>query len=652
MLRQFLILIFFYAFIVVSCNIKKNAADNLQVALKNAGSNKAELLQVLALYNNPKDSLKLKAVKFLILNMDQYYSFKGGNLEGYNKIFAKIDTLDRLKCHLEYDEIEKIIDSTRNVFGPLALENLDKVKDLETITSSFLIENIESSFHTWKNSPWAKKLSFNEFCEYILPYRYGNSPLQYWRSYLYIKYKYIEKFKDPVEAVVKINGDIVSWLKYDESLTPFNSSVSLSDIFKGKRAICIQEDHLKTAVLRAIGIPNAIDFTPQFGNHSGGHDWNTIFDSSGTPYSFASFYQVPQKKQNPIGDKLVGKVYRKTFAKQENSLMNQKGFFESIPPAFSASNFIDVTMEYPPVSSVKVPITKSAPFFSEHIYLCVFDNKEWTAIAWTKNTNKETALFENLKRGILYMPMYYQFGRYLSAGNPFILQGEGQVTPVVPDKKTKAQMVVRRKYFLHQKFIDFANLLKDGCFEGSNTPTFDTYDTLFQITASPSQAMEEVKIASDKKYRYVRFRSDKIGWCLAEMQLYTDQNTVPEQARFIGKNCSKENPVSNAFDKSNLSYFDSHITYDAWIGLDLGKAKKITQINYLSRTDLNAVQPGDEYELFYWDDRWVSLGKQVAKKYYLIYKNAPKNALFWLKDLNGGKEERIFTYGNNNQIWW
>ena len=62
---------------------------------------------------------------------------------------------------------------------------------------------------------------------------------------------------------------------------------------------------------------------------------------------------------------------------------------------------------------------------------------------------------------------------------------------------------------------------------------------------------------------------------------------------------------------------------------------------------------GHQYELFYWGRYgWVSLGKQQAENIKLTWQNAPANALYWLRDLTAGKEERIFTYENGQQVWW
>ncbi|MCL2329299.1 MAG: hypothetical protein FWC39_12410, partial [Bacteroidetes bacterium] len=91
-----------------------------------------------------------------------------------------------------------------------------------------------------------------------------------------------------------------------------------------------------------------------------------------------------------------------------------------------------------------------------------------------------------------------------------------------------------------------------------------------------------------------------------------------------------------------------------WVGLDFGKPVNIANFRFLPRNDDNFIKEGEEYELFYWDNyQWNSLGRQTGtSKQYLEYTNAPSNALFWLRNLTKGREERIFTYENGVQIWW
>lgn len=46
----------------------------------------------------------------------------------------------------------------------------DIIYDIKKLTSDFLIRNIDLAFQVWKE-PWAKEVSSNDFCRYILPYR-------------------------------------------------------------------------------------------------------------------------------------------------------------------------------------------------------------------------------------------------------------------------------------------------------------------------------------------------------------------------------------------------------------------------------------------------------------------------------------------------
>ena len=68
--------------------------------------------------------------------------------------------------------------------------------------------------------------------------------------------------------------------------------------------------------------------------------------------------------------------------------------------------------------------------------------------------------------------------------------------------------------------------------------------------------------------------------------------------------------------------------------------------------NMNMIKQGDEYELFYYDMAWKSLGKKIATTDSLVFENVPSNALLWLRNHTGGMEERPFTYENGKQVWW
>jgi hypothetical protein len=66
----------------------------------------------------------------------------------------------------------------------------------------------------------------------------------------------------------------------------------------------------------------------------------------------------------------------------------------------------------------------------------------------------------------------------------------------------------------------------------------------------------------------------------------------------------------------------------------------------------NNIFAGEHYELFYWNDGWVSLGRKKAESSVLTFTQVPEDALLWLRNLDKGLQERIFTYQGDKQIWW
>lgn len=108
-----------------------------------------------------------------------------------------------------------------------------------------------------------------------------------------------------------------------------------------------------------------------------------------------------------------------------------------------------------------------------------------------------------------------------------------------------------------------------------------------------------------------------------------------------------------AFDGDSLSFYASEDAKNGWVGLDMGVPIQVGKIGYIVRNEGNNVCVGDTYELFYWkEDNWESLGRQVAKDLVLTSYNVSDNSLLILRNLSRGKEERIFSYRNNKQIWY
>ena len=145
----------------------------LRQSLEHAGSNREELEKVLRHYED--DEAKRRAAVFLISNIGGRYSTTGGRVDEFHHF------IDSVYCirQEEYD-IPAIYNTFRNQ-KQNTYASIRREQDLKHITAEYLIRHIDRSFELWKR-PWNSHLSFEEFCEWILPYRLHDEQLESWHD--------------------------------------------------------------------------------------------------------------------------------------------------------------------------------------------------------------------------------------------------------------------------------------------------------------------------------------------------------------------------------------------------------------------------------------------------------------------------------------
>ena len=171
-------------FIFQSC---QNYPDDVNATLKLAGNNRKELEKVLTYYKSSEtDSLKYKAACHLINHMKWHKSTQYCNIDSlYFKINKKLELIYNI--HISQVPDQDLFNSkiytqiiSASVYTGILIENtfLDSLQvnhliryDPQFISSDFLIKHIDNAFYVWENSSFAKFLTFEEFKEYILPYR-------------------------------------------------------------------------------------------------------------------------------------------------------------------------------------------------------------------------------------------------------------------------------------------------------------------------------------------------------------------------------------------------------------------------------------------------------------------------------------------------
>lgn len=672
--------------------------DSLETALKLSGSNRVELEKLLDHYGNDMaDSLKLKAAKFLIKNMPGHYAFDTSALVLYRPILYTYDSLYQLKkinSKLEYsDQLNKKWNELKSKYN--LYENVyDKPvhPDIENISSGFLINQIDQAFSAWEFAKQIIDIDFPTFCQYVLPYRKQKGVcLENWRTHFRNDGIKITRqpSNSPIETFVdsilhQYSEFVPKGLKHTGKDVVDYPYLKLSDVCISKRVLCDTRCWFNSMLLASLGLPVAIDYVPAWGNRDNNHSWNVIVTKNG-PLAFEPFWDRDRWKYNRIynnrdnddwwGKFRLAKVFRYSFSSAaEGPAMDNNEKPENIPPFFCNDKQKDVSEEYFATSDVEVKLDKTMQG-AKYAWLCVLNSQRWTPVQWGK-IKKGRTIFKKMGRDIVYLPAFYSNGNIIPAASPFILSDKGEIKTLIATEKVN-NVKITRKFPLNTSHQILAKALVGSKIQVSNNKDFRNSTTAFQLNKAPEFYIEPFKLNLSKKYRYVRFLfpapnlsglpSKEEGFLqeeprrLAELAFFNDLEKKDSLLRgkiIFSKGIDSAN-AAKCFDNNVLTmtvpYFKNYDKSDecgCWIGLDLKKERSISSFAFCPQNDKNNIYPGLNYELLYWNNEWVSLGVQKANDHDLIYSNVPRNTLLLLHCLDEGKEERIFTYNNGEQIWW
>ena len=492
-----------------------------------------------------------------------------------------------------------------------------------------------------------------------------------WRAQAFNKYiplvESLHYINDPIVICDTIIKRLNTSWQYGHTLAKYPVAMTLENMDRGKMGSCTHQTGMGIFLMRALGIPVVHEQVPHYGNKSLGHDFTTVI---GKDNKLLDFEFGNSKTGDVVGrrlrtNRLIPKIYRQKYSINKKSLAVLKSENEDVPTYFRNPSIEDVTNSYLPTMDVDIDLIYPIPKGSEYVYLCVYDNQDWKPVDWSK-IDKKRASFKDVGTGILYIPMFYKNQRFIPATQPIILSLKKNKIPVRPVLK-KQKMVLKRKFTPNNKFK--ASLDK-GKFQASNKANFKNAVDLYKINDSIELIYHDKLIEDFHKYRYVRylFPFGKYGE-IAEMSFF-DENGIKLTGNTItSNNISDDITIGKAFDGDVLSYvftgynnlgqrddlwaIDWDAQWDAqWVGLDFGSSKRISKISFCSRTDKNDIWPGLNYELFYWDTQWKSIGREKSNSNELIFESPVSNALYLLRCLDEGKEERVFTYEKGKQIWW
>lgn len=423
-----------------------------------------------------------------------------------------------------------------------------------------------------------------------------------------------------------------------------------SSLFKSKSGKCADETSFSIYLCRHLGIPSAYDFTPHWGNRSSSHSWSVLIDKDGksVPFYMGNF---PGDTAHYFHSYIKPKVFRYRYSLNDQMIKDLK-HEQSVPQLFEQPHYTDVTEEY--CKTVDVERLVPDEYKGKRVaYICVFDNRDWVPVHYG-TIKKGRVTFRAMGCGIVYMAGFYEDGVIVPFGHPFLIDNDGKVRDIIPKTNKRITMQLLRKYPFMGAQDFFNSRMNGGQFQGSCNSNFSDSIVLHTHKGITNGNWYDVRIMSDKKFKYLRYMGSKGSFCnINELEFYGPDGKKLE-GKIIGTEGEGWARKENVFDGNILTGFGGLSPDGNWVGLQLNKPSQVSRIRYIGRNDGNCVEIGDEYELYYWspDGDWKLLDTQKATSNILIFKDIPSNGLYILKDITKGVEERIFTYENNKQVWW
>ena len=400
---------------------------DVRVALSKAGDNRPELERVLEHYRQQDDAEKLAAAEFLIANMEGH-GYTVAALFDADKNEVAYDALD----YANFKEALAALEAIEEEHGEVDFKRKRFDEDLEMISAELLIENIDLAFLAWREKPWAQKLTFEAFCEHVLPYRGSNEPVNSTRSAVLERYadlaEKLEDPQDPHEAARLIQKDVHQWVGFSDLYYLHPTDQSFAEMDERRLGRCEDITNMMMYAMRANAIAAASDYTPAWADRDNNHAWQVVLDEHGRGKAGLS--------------NRAAKVYRKTFAIQRDNLGCRKGEDEKVPGWLAGRNYIDVTSQYVETTDVDIRLAADPPKKTRWAYVCVFNGGEWQAIHWGE-IDGDRVTFSEMGRNIAYLPAYYIERELVPAGPAFILTQAGEVWPLVGDADAVLAIEIR-----------------------------------------------------------------------------------------------------------------------------------------------------------------------------------------------------------------
>lgn len=411
-----------------SCITDTSVSD----VLDSAGSNRSELESVLDHYQtvdpNPQ---KLLAAKFLIENLPAHYSYAGKEICQYYDYAAGILADKSLTPDQQRDSLLVITDSKYR-----DLPN-NTVSDAQMVKAAFLIGNIDKSYTQWSTCAWAAHLTFEEYLEWLLPYKATElQEMDAWRDTLLAHFGngLVNPVKNDVEYGTAIGVADMIRSAASHGLNRYGLYTRaglplLSAYLQAHQTYGDIPDYALTAVLafRSAGVPAVLDETPVGSRGTAATKWYVILSDRGE--ELTSEWDLATMIGGGFFPYERGpKVYRTTFAINKKRMEYRQKAKYVYPFELGRK---DVTSKYFLTSDLSIPVDKNVrkQIKDKYVYIASAvrdESNPWRIIDFGEIRHGK-ACFQDMGREVLYTVMGYDGKQLVPITAPFILQKDGNL---------------------------------------------------------------------------------------------------------------------------------------------------------------------------------------------------------------------------------
>lgn len=671
--------------------------EDINKTLDKASENKVELSKVITHYKSiDKSPEKYEAAIFLLENMHYHYSRGQISLENEaleqwrletDSIYyslSKDKSISELQNQILGDSLSCIQkrrrDHLNNYPIPKITVHNDFYWDCQEISSDFLINHIDNAFKVWKSSKYARHLTFDEFKEYILPYRsikgYGfNTSGRQFNEY-FSKHvladtssslrEHIQRYNLAVNGMRNLNGKD-------------SRKGGIYDLYSNSFHDCVDIASYGCNILRACGIPTVVEYNICYRDFSGRHFHCNTYNTNKEWQTFNPESSLPGDGDWAFAHTL--NVYRQLYGAQRNTPFFLKNNNEYTPPLLSSPCIKDVTSNFHKTVAIELPFLEKPS--NRLAYLGTFHKASngLLPVTWGEiDTLSNKVCFEHAIPNIIYFPIYYPDSDFKAFGEPFYVKidsdGKASLLPIPGVDNRKKSLItldVNRKFPQKTNMLKAAQQMVGGRFLGANKEDFSDAKVLYEINEVPKPYFLNYHLKNRKKYQYYRFQSlsespndniSMIEW-LTRKKFKYPYTCEPSRSHIINpdevKRLKKEPKFVqfiNAFlvsalgdnacvsmkNVGNMQYAPHRI-----MSFTLQSPQVVTDIRFATKNADNGITTGDQFELYYWNDGWIYGGDCEAEYEYVSFENIPANKLYWLVNKTRGKEELVFTMIDGEQ---